>query len=116
MGFIDDLRKGLPGLLVAVPEAWQVREDQARRAVLTDNEHKVGWHITHAPFYVDTNPAHEAQLRREVERHVRWTFAEQYGQLPLPQEALASRPPARTADPKWSPLISLSRVDLSGQP
>ena len=36
MGFIDDLKQGLPGVRFAIPDGWKLQEQQDRRVVLLD--------------------------------------------------------------------------------
>ena len=81
MGFIDDLKKGLPGVRFALPGSIQVHEEQDRRAVFVDNDRKVGWHVLHAPWRLDLRGEHHDVLRRDIERQSRFTFEEQYQQL-----------------------------------
>lgn len=117
MGFIADLREGLPGLKMNLPESWQVQEDQPRRAILMDNDHRVGWHLIHGPFHIDLRQEHDAALRKDVERHTRHAFAEQYALLQFPPEQAAQRAPVRTADPNWpgwTPLIEVEYVQIGG--
>lgn len=114
MSFIDDLKKGLPGIQLAIPDAWKRQEEHDRRAVLIDSEHRVGWHILHAPWRVDLRAAIADKRRRDIERHARFGFDQHYQQVPVPEGA--KRPPPRTADPAFSPLISVDYIDFAGVP
>ncbi len=119
MGFIDDIKKGLPGLKLAIPESWRVQDEQERRAVLIDAEHRVGWHIVHAPWRADLRPEHFADHRRDLERHARYSFEQQYHQIQLqaqPGQAPPPRPPVRTSDPEFNPLIQAEYITFAGQP
>lgn len=114
MAFIEDLKNGLPGVQFAVPEGWQVHEDQERRAVLLDNERKVGWHLVHTPWRLDLRRQHDEVLRRDIERHARYTFVEQYKQIELPPGS--ERPPPRVLDPTWSPIIEIDHIRVGEAP
>jgi hypothetical protein len=127
MGFLDDLSKGLPGLKLAIPNTWRRQEEQERRAVLVDPDHRVGWHILHAPWRLDLreDPAGSKEqagaFRRDLERHARYGFEQHYTQVPQPRPAPSQvgppqRPPVRTSDPDWSPIISVERVTIGAQP
>ena len=120
MAFIDDLKKGLPGLKLAVPDAWRKQEEQERRAVLVDSEHRVGWHIVHAPWRTEFRPEHFEAHRRDIERHARYSFEQQYHQLQLqPQPGQTQpppRPPVRTSDPEFNPLLQAEYITIAGQP
>lgn len=124
MSFLEDLTKGLPGLKLAIPSTWRRQEEQERRAVLIDSEHRVGWHILHSPWRADlrTEPKEYAELlRRDIERHARYGFEQHYAQVPPPQikpgqPAPPPRPPVRTSDAEWSPLISVEHLKIDGQP
>lgn len=115
MGFIDDLKKGLPGLKFAIPDSWRRQEEQDRRAVLIDSEHKVGWHILHAPWRVDLRRENWDQIRRDIDRHARFGFEQHYVQIPQPQGA-PPRPPVRTSDPEFNPVVSSELIEIDGQP
>jgi len=112
MGFIDDLKQGLPGVRFAIPDGWKVQEQQDRRIVLLDEEHKVGWHIIHAPWRADFRKEFAAEQRRDIERHARYGFEQHYHQIQVQQGT--QRPPVRTTDPEFSPLISVEYVTLDG--
>jgi hypothetical protein len=124
MSFLDDLSKGLPGLKLAVPASWRKQEEQERRVVLIDSEQRVGWHVLHSPWRADlrTEPKEYAELlRRDIERHARYGFEQHYAQVPQPKPAAGQaapppRPPVRTSDPEWSPIISIEHVKVDGQP
>jgi hypothetical protein len=120
MGFLDDLKQGLPGLKLAIPDDWRRQEEQERRAILIDSEHRVGWHILHAPWRADIRPDHLELLRRDIARHARFGFEQHYLQVPQPKPAAGqqppARPPVRTSDPEWSPVISVEHVVVDGQP
>ncbi len=124
MGFLDDLKKGLPGLKLAIPDTWRRQEEQERRVVLIDTEHRVGWHILHAPWRADLradSPEQKAELRRDIERSARFGFEQHYAQVPQPRPAPGQPPPParlppRTSDPEWSPIISLEQLMIAGQP
>ena len=112
MGFLDDLKQGLPGVRFAVPANWKIQDEQDRRVVLQDEEHKVGWHIMHAPWRADLRRDFFAEQRRDVERHARYGFEQHYHQIQVPQGV--QRPPVRTSDPEFSPLISVEHVTVDG--
>lgn len=112
MSFIEDLKKGLPGIQFAIPDAWKRQEEHDRRAVLVDSEHRVGWHILHAPWRVDLRPEFADRRRRDIERHARFGFEQHYLQVPVPKEA--KRLPPRTADAAFSPVISVEYVTIAG--
>ncbi len=119
MGFIDDLKKGLPGLKLAIPDSWRVQDEQERRAVLIDAEHRVGWHIVHAPWRADLRPENFAEHKRDLERHARYSFEQQYHQIQLqtqPGQQPPPRPPVRTSDPEFHPLIQAEYITVCGQP
>jgi hypothetical protein len=114
MGFIDDLKKGLPGLQLSIPDAWKRQEEQDRRCVLVDSEHRVGWHIIHAPWRADLRPESFESHRRDIERHARYAFEQHYHQVPAQKGQ--PRPPVRTTDPEFAPLISIEHVTVDGVP
>lgn len=80
--------------------------------MLLDEEHKVGWHILHAPWRADLRKEFFDDQRRDIERHARYGFEQHYHQIQVPQGT--QRPPVRTADPEFSPLISIERVNIDG--
>ena len=84
MGFLDDLKQGLPGVRFAIPESWKVQEQQDRRVVLLDEEHKVGWHIIHAPWRADFRKDFFAEQKRDIERHARYGFEQHYVTAAVP--------------------------------
>ncbi len=120
MGFIDDIKNGLPGLKLSIPASWRVQDEQERRAVLIDSDHRVGWHIVHAPWRADLRPENFADHRRDLERHARFSFEQQYQQIQLqPQPGQSQpppRPPVRTSDPDFNPLIQAEYITVAGQP
>lgn len=120
MGFVDDIKNGLPGLKLAIPASWRVQDEQERRAVLIDNDHRVGWHIVHAPWRAELRPEHFADHRRDLERHARYSFEQQYQQIQLQpqpgQNQPPPRPPVRTSDPEFNPLIQSEYITIAGQP
>ncbi len=114
MGFIEDLKNGLPGIHFAIPATFQVHEERERRTVMVDNERRVGWHVIHAPWRLDLRPVHDQALRQDVERGARQSFQDQYVQLAA--EAPKDRVPSRTADPEWSPVVDVQYVQVGGAP
>ena len=112
MGFIDDLKQGLPGVRFAIPDGWKLQEQQDRRVVLLDEEHKVGWHIIHAPWRADFRKEFATEQRRDIERHARYGFEQHYHQIQVQQGT--QRPPVRTTDPEFSPLISVETITVDG--
>ncbi|MCS6911812.1 MAG: hypothetical protein NZ890_01060 [Myxococcota bacterium] len=117
MGFVDDLQSGRWGLRLTIPAAWRVHEEHPGRVVFVDAEHRVGWHVAHAPVAFDLRPEHDEVLRRDLDRHARYAFTRQYKDLQLPAEAAARRKPPRTQDPRWpnwTPIIEIERIQVGG--
>lgn len=112
MGFLDDIKNGLPGIKLTIPENWKKQDEQDRRVVLVDEQRKVGWHILHAPWRVDLRPEFAELHRRDIERHARFGFEQHYHQVQAPPGA--QRPPVRTSDPEFQPLLSSEYVEIDG--
>lgn len=112
MGFLDDLKNGLPGIKLTIPENWKKQDEQDRRVVLVDEPRKVGWHILHAPWRVDLRPEFSELHRRDIERHARYGFEQHYHQVQVPPGT--QRPPVRTTDAEFSPLIHVEYIEIDG--
>ena len=62
-----------------VVAGWEGKSD----AVLVDNDHRVGWHIVHAPWRADLRPKTSPITARDLERHARFSFEQRYQRIQL---------------------------------
>ena len=115
MGFLDQLEAGDLGARVHFPETLERLEEVPGAALLRDPERRVAWEIAFVPYRLDLREATFAELRGDVESEARAAFEATWEQLGAEEEA-STRPPARTTDPTWSPLITAATVQLDDAP
>ena len=118
MGLLDALRDGRFGVRFAVGEEFQVSGQSDFQAAMARPADATQWEVTFSPMRLALRPEEDAVLRADVERELRVLFQRQYDALaPRLASALGpGRPPPRTADPDWSPLVELERVRLGTAP
>jgi hypothetical protein len=114
MGLLNELTHGGRGLRLALPGRFELRSDAQNSATLVDVGRQASLFLFQFPLQLDLRPEHEGLLSRDIERHARELFesyfAMQQRQQP-PGAAEAGQKP-RTADPAWSPVVSIERVGL----
>ena len=115
MGFLDQLEAGELGARVHFPGSLERLEELPQAALLRDPERRVAWEIAFVPYRLDLREATFALLRDDVEGEARAAFEATWEQLGA-EEGAAPRPPARTTDPAWSPLISIDTLRLDDAP
>ena len=115
MGFLDQLQAGELGARVRFEAALEHLEELPGAALLRDPERRVAWEIVFVPFGLDLREATFAALREDVEGEARAAFDATWEDLGR-EEGAASRPPARTTDPTWSPVIAVEALDLALAP
>lgn len=116
MALLDDLRSGKLGLTVEPPEFLSLTKETPTNATFSDPKHGLAWWFFFFPnVHLDLAIEHAQSLQRDVHRHTRLLFELMFTPsttgLKLPSEA---RP--CTADPKWTPVIEIERVDADGGP
>jgi hypothetical protein len=116
MALLDDLRSGKLGLVVEPPECLSITNESPTSATFSDPKHGLGWWFFYfSNVHLDLAIEHAQSLERDVHRHTRLLFDLMFTPsttgLKLPSEA---RP--RTADPEWTPVIEIERVDVDGGP
>ncbi|MDI3287245.1 hypothetical protein [Polyangium sp. 15x6] len=108
MAFVEDLKQGQRGVRFAVPRGFEVAEETERSAMLVDKGRGFSLSLGAFTHRLDLLPAHDALLRRDVERHARDLFETYFRQAP-PADPKA-RP--RTEDKAWSPVVETLPVNL----
>jgi hypothetical protein len=84
-------------------------QNERRVAVARDATRKVTWLIRAFRFRLDIDPAHDEQLRADLEQDARRLFEVAHASAQTP----GSPPiPPRTADPAWSPVIEIEHTRL----
>lgn len=105
MLFREALARGDPGLRWDVPGDLHTLREDAGHLVLRDPARGVTWRARRLPWPYALGPGLDEALRADVEADARLLFE-------------AARQPGdatpRTADPAWSPLVELERVQLPG--
>lgn len=120
MGILSDLASGKLGLIVVPPDQLVLKEETARSATFGAGQGE-GWWLHFFPgIHLDLDPAHDAELARDLERHTRALFDSMYAFFAANEAAQGERPAfergPRTADPTWSPLIEHARFAVEGGP
>jgi len=106
MGFVEELKHGRRGVRFAVPQGFEVSEETERSATLVDKARGFSLSLGAFSHHLDLLPAHDALLRRDVERHARDLFDTCFRSTP-PADPKA-RP--RTDDKAWSPVVEVLPV------
>ncbi|MFP2933102.1 hypothetical protein ACLESO_49730 [Pyxidicoccus sp. 3LG] len=112
--FLDSLRDGRFGVRLDVGEGFQRVDEGEWQAQLERPGDGTTWTLSLIPMRLGLRPEHDAVLRNDVERQLRFDFQEQYAALA--ESAGPDRLPPRTEDPRWSPLIELDRTLVDGAP
>jgi hypothetical protein len=114
MGLLGELTHGGRGLKLALPGRFELQSDEQNSASLVEVDHQAVFFLFHFPLQLDLRSEHEGLLSRDIERHARELFETHFShqQSQQPAGAAAARPRPRTADPAWSPVVSIERVWL----
>jgi hypothetical protein len=109
--FLEQLGGGDLGARVHFPASIEALEEAPQAALLRDPERRVAWEIAFVPVHLDLRDATHSELLADLEGEARAAFEATW--TALGAEAGASeRPPARTADQAWSPLVLVERPRL----
>ncbi len=115
MGFLDQIATGELGARVHFSDRHEQLEEAANAALLRDPERRVAWEIAFVPYRLDLREATFDALRDDLEREARAAFEGTWTALGEGIDA-ATRPPMRTADPAWSPIVAIERTTLGDAP
>jgi len=115
VGFLDQIRAGDLGARAHFGVDHEQLEEAANAALLRDPERRVAWEIAFVPYRLDLREASADVLRADVEAEARAAFEATWEQLGAEENA-AERPPIRTSDPAWSPVVSMDRITLDDAP
>jgi hypothetical protein len=115
VGFLDQIANGDLGVRVHFGAGVDSLEEASNAALLRDPERRVAWEIAFVPYRLDLREATLDVLRDDVAIEARAAFDATWTQLGAESEG-AERPPARTSDPAWSPLILLESTTLADAP
>lgn len=113
MTFLADLRKGTLGVRFTPIPTMVLVEDGQTDAVFRDLEHQVGWHITISPLMVDLSARHDQLLHEDLRIDSIEVFESTFYREVQAHDP-SSRP--RTADPTWSPIVSVEQITCGGAP
>jgi len=109
MGLVIALASGEFGVKFVIPERMRITEDAAAAAALIDHDRALGWHLSIHQYRLDLRPERQALLDADIERHTRDLFENLFrNRDPGARTAPDAKP--RTADPTWSPVVSVERV------
>jgi hypothetical protein len=114
MGLMDSLTDGRFGVRFAAGARFQGVEQSDFQAVMARPDDDTHWELRLSPMRLALRPEEDGVLRADVEREARVLFQTQHAALA--SMLGANRPPPRTEDPDWSPLIELERVALGAAP
>lgn len=119
MGFLDQVASGELGARVHFGDDIESLEEASNAALLRDPERRVAWEIAFVPYRLDLREATLDVLRDDIAIEARAAFEATWTQLGAESESgndAAARPPARTSDPAWSPVILLEATTLDDAP
>ncbi|MDC3960270.1 hypothetical protein [Polyangium jinanense] len=108
MAFVEELKQGRRGVRFAVPRGFEVSEETERSAMLVDKARGFSLSLGAFTHRLDLLPAHDALLRRDVERHARDLFETCFRSTSPADSKM--RP--RTDDKAWSPVVEVAPVNL----
>lgn len=106
------MQEGRVGVRFPVPAHLAVEQETSDFALLLDRERELVWTLHRSEYRLDLQPAHEALLRRDIERHARALFERCFEEAERPAWWLPVKP--RTSDPAWSPVVEVERVQIGG--
>ena len=115
MEFLHQLQSGDLGARAYFPASLERLEEAARAALLRDPERRVAWELAFVPFRLDLRDATAPALREDLEGEARAAFEGTWSALAA-DAALTARPPMRTADADWSPVVLLDRPLVGDAP
>jgi hypothetical protein len=115
VGFLDQVRAGDLGARVSFGDDLEQIEEAGNAALLRDPERRVAWEIAFVPYRLDLREPTLDVLRADVEAEARAAFEATWEQLGAELEG-AERPPIRTSDAAWSPVILLEPTTLDDAP
>lgn len=115
MEFLHLLKSGDLGARAHLSASLERVVELPRAVLLRDPELSVAWEIAFVPFRLDLRDATEATLGEDLELEARATFEATWHALAADAE-LSARPPMRTSDPAWSPLVAVDRLLVDDAP
>jgi hypothetical protein len=109
MRLVAALASGELGVKFVIPKRMRIIEDTAAAATLIDQDRALSWHVSIHEYRLDLRPESQALLDADIERHTRDLFESFFrNRTPAAHAAPDAKP--RTADPTWSPVVSVERV------
>jgi hypothetical protein len=111
VGFLDQIQAGELGVRANFGVGIEQLEQAENAALLRDPERRVAWEIAFVPYLLDLREATADELRADVEGEARAAFDATWEQLGAEMNG-DERPPIRTADPAWSPVVEIDRITL----
>ncbi len=115
VGFLDQIAAGELGVRVHFGDGLESLEEAPNAALLRDPERRVAWEIAFVPYRLDLREATLDVLRDDVEGEARAAFEATWTQLGAETDA-AARPPVRTSDPAWSPVVLIESTTVDAVP
>lgn len=115
MGFLDQIAAGELGARVHFGEGVEHLEEASNAALLRDPERRVAWEIAFVPYRLDLREASADVLRADVEGEARAAFEATWVELGA-EPGAGERPPARTSDPAWSPVVLIEATSIDAAP
>ncbi|WP_375758652.1 hypothetical protein [Corallococcus exercitus] len=113
MGLLNGVRSGTAGLRLVLPGRFAIQGEQETSAELVDLDRRAALFLFRFNLQLDLSPEHDELLALDIERHARdlfeRNFHENHGQQPA--GGGGAKVP-RTADPAWSPVVSIKRIRL----
>jgi hypothetical protein len=115
VGFLDQIQAGELGARAHFGVGIEQLEQAENAALLRDPERRVAWEIAFVPYLLDLREATADELRADVEGEARAAFDATWEQLGTEMNG-DERPPIRTADPAWSPVVLFESTTLDDAP
>ena len=115
VGFLDQIQTGELGARAHFGAGIEPLEEAGNAAMLRDPERRVAWEIAFVPYLLDLRETSEGALRADLEGEARAAFDGTWVELGA-EAGEAERPPVRTSDPAWSPVVLVERITLDDAP
>jgi hypothetical protein len=109
MGLVAALESGELGVKLVIPKRMRITNDTAAAAALIDQDRALAWHVSIHEYRLDLLPERQALLDADIERHTRDLF-ENFFRNRAQESGAGPDAKPRTADPAWSPVVSVERV------
>jgi hypothetical protein len=110
MGLLSDLSNGTLGVRLSLA-SWRLLDEDERSARLVHDASATEWWVFFdSGLHLDLDDSQLPALRTNIERHCRFLFEQVFATQP------ATGNPPRTADLKWSPMVSVERRVIGEAP